>query len=143
MDDSNVAPPHVIVRNLFEMLDPALVEPTQSLPPLTATGDDDGNGPYLDKHVDDPNAYSMGPHAGHGQGQRGFRTRFPSIKLALVVGICGAVPFYTHGGETNEILLGDVVVSDGLVQYDLAPWLLEERDIRNSWARPMRSSSTC
>jgi nucleoside phosphorylase len=40
---------------------------------------------------------------------------FPSLRLVLVVGICGGVPF-TRGGA--EIVLGDVVVSDGLIQYD-------------------------
>ncbi|KAL4800818.1 hypothetical protein BDV19DRAFT_383838 [Aspergillus venezuelensis] len=41
---------------------------------------------------------------------------YPSIKLALVVGICGGLPF----GENNaEVILGDVVISNGIVQYDL------------------------
>lgn len=43
------------------------------------------------------------------------RASFPSLSLVLVVGICGGVPF-TKGG--NEIILGDVIVSDGLIQYD-------------------------
>ncbi|KAN0070010.1 hypothetical protein V8E54_011591 [Elaphomyces granulatus] len=41
---------------------------------------------------------------------------FPGIQLALVVGICGAAPFGKHSGD---ILLGDVVISEGLIQYDL------------------------
>jgi nucleoside phosphorylase len=41
---------------------------------------------------------------------------FQGIKLALMVGICGGVPFGRHLGE--GILLGDVVISEGLVQYD-------------------------
>lgn len=43
------------------------------------------------------------------------RRSFPKIELALVVGICGVVPF---GPKGNEIVLGDVVVSDEVVQYD-------------------------
>ncbi|KAI0097230.1 hypothetical protein GGR51DRAFT_541433 [Nemania sp. FL0031] len=42
------------------------------------------------------------------------RVSFPGITLALVVGICGAVPLY----GSKEILLGDVIISDRLVIYD-------------------------
>ena len=45
-----------------------------------------------------------------------LRASFPGIQLALVVGICGATPFGKHNGD---ILLGDVVISEGLIQYDL------------------------
>ncbi|KAN0086322.1 hypothetical protein V8E54_000010 [Elaphomyces granulatus] len=45
-----------------------------------------------------------------------LRASFPGIQLALVVGICGAAPFGKHNGD---ILLGDVVISEGLIQYDL------------------------
>ncbi|QYT06229.1 hypothetical protein H0G86_013091 [Trichoderma simmonsii] len=44
-----------------------------------------------------------------------LRTSFRGIRLALVVGICGGAPF----GPSGEIFLGDVVISEGLVQYDL------------------------
>ncbi|KAI0425658.1 nucleoside phosphorylase domain-containing protein [Xylaria sp. FL1042] len=44
------------------------------------------------------------------------RASFPNIKLAILVGICGAVPFDTNG---NEIVLGDVIISDSVVEYDL------------------------
>ncbi|CZR37581.1 uncharacterized protein FPRO_02158 [Fusarium proliferatum ET1] len=40
---------------------------------------------------------------------------FPGIKLALVVGVCGAVPFKPN---KDEIVLGDVIISDGIVQCD-------------------------
>jgi nucleoside phosphorylase len=43
------------------------------------------------------------------------RRSFPEIELALVVGICGGVPF---GENREEIFLGDVVISSGIVQYD-------------------------
>ena len=40
---------------------------------------------------------------------------FSSIKLSLVVGICGGAP---TGIDKNEILLGDIVISTGIVQFD-------------------------
>jgi len=47
----------------------------------------------------------------------GFRTSFSGIKLVIVVGICGGVPFGTD--DEREILLGDVIISKGLIQFDL------------------------
>ncbi|EQB45814.1 hypothetical protein CGLO_15253 [Colletotrichum gloeosporioides Cg-14] len=44
------------------------------------------------------------------------RNSFPNLKLALVVGICGGVPFSDRG--KTEIVLGDVIISEGLVPYD-------------------------
>lgn len=78
----------------------------------------------------DPNHYTMGvighhhvvlvhmPGMGKSNGARvaeNCRASFPSLGLVLVVGICGGVPF-TKGG--TEIILGDVIISDGLIQYD-------------------------
>ncbi|KAJ4027385.1 hypothetical protein NW756_014528 [Fusarium oxysporum] len=40
---------------------------------------------------------------------------FPCIKLALVVGICSIIPFVP---TNNEIVLGDVIISNGIIQYD-------------------------
>lgn len=40
---------------------------------------------------------------------------FPGIKLALVVGICGVVPF---SSTKDEIILGDVIISNGIIEYD-------------------------
>ena len=91
----------------------------------------DDDGPPYDKAPGDPNAYSTGAVGRHnvvlahmpGMGKANAaavaancRASFPNIKLTLVVGICGAVPF-GPGGE--EVVLGDVVVSDGLVRYNL------------------------
>lgn len=39
---------------------------------------------------------------------------FPGIQLAFVVGICGGVP----SASNDEMILGDVVVSSGVVEYD-------------------------
>ncbi|KAF6822949.1 PFS domain-containing protein (phosphorylase superfamily protein) [Colletotrichum plurivorum] len=79
----------------------------------------------------DINAYSFGIIGGHpavlvhmpgmGKGHGAMvatncRNSFPNLKLALVVGICGGVPFY-DGGK-REIVLGDVIVSEGLKQVD-------------------------
>lgn len=91
--------------------------------------DDDGS-PY-DKAEGDPNAYSTGAIGRHhivlahmsGMGNANAaaaaancRASFPNIKLALVVGVCGVVPFSPTG---EEIVLGDVIISDGVIQYDL------------------------
>ncbi|KAH8692088.1 hypothetical protein BGW36DRAFT_304447 [Talaromyces proteolyticus] len=43
-------------------------------------------------------------------------TSFKNVKLALVVGVCGSIPLKSN---REEILLGDVVISKGVVQYDL------------------------
>ncbi|KAF0324981.1 hypothetical protein GQ607_007874 [Colletotrichum asianum] len=63
---------------------------------------------------------------------------FPNIKLALVVGICGGLPFY--GTEKKEIILGDVVISEGLYGYDFGSRFPDEFVVKNSaddvFARP-------
>ncbi|KAF4993955.1 hypothetical protein FDECE_13260, partial [Fusarium decemcellulare] len=90
----------------------------------------DDEGPPFDKEPGDPNAYSTGVIGRHnvvlahmpGMGKANAATvasncgkSFPGIKLALVVGICGVVPF---GPTHDEIVLGDVIISDGVIQYD-------------------------
>ena len=82
------------------------------------------------KAVGDPNAYTVGKIGSHnvvlaylpgmGKGHSAsvaasFRSSFGNIKLGLAVGICGGVP---RREEHEEILLGDVIISTGLVQYD-------------------------
>lgn len=77
----------------------------------------------------DTNAYSVGAVGDHnvlllhmaGMGKveaaraaATCRASFPNIRLALLVGICGGVP----SGGGREIILGDVIISDGIVQYD-------------------------
>lgn len=79
----------------------------------------------------DPNAYTNGRIGKHhvvlahmpGMGKgiassvaTSFNASYNNIRLALLVGICGGVPRKEDGGE---IFLGDVLVSNGLVQYDL------------------------
>ncbi|KAJ2988073.1 hypothetical protein NUW58_g4165 [Xylaria curta] len=45
----------------------------------------------------------------------GLRMSFPNIKIALLTGICGGAP-QTQDGD--EILLGDVIIANDVVQYD-------------------------
>ncbi|GKU08156.1 unnamed protein product, partial [Fusarium langsethiae] len=90
----------------------------------------DDDGPPFDKESGDPNAYSTGVIGRFnvvlaympGMGKVNAATvasncgkSFPGIKLALVVGICGVVPF---GPSNDEIVLGDVIISNGVIQYD-------------------------
>lgn len=44
-----------------------------------------------------------------------LQVSFPGVNLGLLVGICGAVPFPS---EHTEVILGDVIVSDKVVEYD-------------------------
>jgi nucleoside phosphorylase len=82
------------------------------------------------KQAKDPNSYSTGLIGNHNvvlahQPRMGKATAanlaaacsmsFPNINLALIVGVCGGVPF---PGTKREVLLGDVVISKGIVQYD-------------------------
>ncbi|KAH7230886.1 phosphorylase superfamily protein [Fusarium tricinctum] len=90
----------------------------------------DDDGPSFDKEPGDPNAYSTGVIGRFnvvlaympGMGKVNAATvasncgkSFPGIKLALVVGICGVIPF---GPSNDEIVLGDVIISNGVIQYD-------------------------
>lgn len=45
-----------------------------------------------------------------------LRSSYSQLELVLLVGICGGIPYY-NGGEM-EILLGDVVISKCVIQYD-------------------------
>lgn len=82
------------------------------------------------KTVGDPNQYTTGvigrhnvvvvhmPGMGKSNGASAAancRASFTSLGLVLVVGICGGVPFPSNG---FEIVLGDIIISDGLTQYD-------------------------
>ncbi|KAJ3549137.1 hypothetical protein NM208_g666 [Fusarium decemcellulare] len=105
----------------------------------------------LDKAAGDPNAYSLGAIGRHnvvlvhmpGMGKveaatvsASCRVSFPGIKLALLVGICGVVPF----SSDREIILGDVIVGDGIVQYDfgrrLSNRFLRKDTLSDSLGRP-------
>ncbi|KAF5701635.1 ankyrin protein 3 [Fusarium globosum] len=88
------------------------------------------DGLYYDKEPGDPNAYSTGvigrfnvvlvymPGTGkvNAASVAAHCARsFPNIKLALLVGICGVVPF---SPSKDEIILGDIIISTGIIHYD-------------------------
>ncbi|KEY64848.1 hypothetical protein S7711_10081, partial [Stachybotrys chartarum IBT 7711] len=50
------------------------------------------------------------------------QTSYPNIKLALVVGVYGVVPFVS---TDTEIILGDVVISKSVIQHDFGQRLPE------------------
>ncbi|KAM5528681.1 phosphorylase superfamily protein [Fusarium oxysporum f. sp. phaseoli] len=90
----------------------------------------DDDGPPFGKAARDPNSYSTGVIGCHnvvlvrmpGMGKvhaaaaaSSCRASFPNVKIALVVGVCGVAPFKRNG---EEIVLGDVVISEGIIQYD-------------------------
>ncbi|KAK3374696.1 hypothetical protein B0H63DRAFT_452540 [Podospora didyma] len=101
----------------------------------------DDDGPPYDKAAGDSNAYSTGAIGRHnvvlahmpGMGKASAaavaancRASFPNIRLALIVGVCRVVPFRPGSSETAETVLGDVIVSDGVIQYDLGRQLPEQ-----------------
>ncbi|KAK6535602.1 hypothetical protein TWF694_002057 [Orbilia ellipsospora] len=47
-----------------------------------------------------------------------LRNHIASVKVALLVGICGGIPSYNRRGVKQDIILGDIVISDAVVQYD-------------------------
>lgn len=61
-------------------------------------------------------AYMPGIGKGHAASvAASIRSSFQNIRLALIVGICGGVP----GGTDKGIFLGDIIISDEIVTYDL------------------------
>ncbi|GKT49200.1 5'-methylthioadenosine/S-adenosylhomocysteine nucleosidase [Colletotrichum spaethianum] len=68
-----------------------------------------------------------------------LQSRYTGIKLAILAGICGGVP---SPGTDNELLLGDVVISKSVLQYDLGrkyPDRFEPKDtVEESLGRPSR-----
>ena len=90
--------------------------------------DDDGD--KYGKAHGDPNAYTTGRIGRHnvvlawmpamGKSSAAsvassLRSSFSNIRLALVTGICGGVP---NGPNNEHVVLGDVVISDGIIEYD-------------------------
>ncbi|KAK5049353.1 hypothetical protein LTR84_004282 [Exophiala bonariae] len=71
----------------------------------------------------------------------GLRSSFPEVKLVVIVGICGVVPF--HATTQQEIILGDVIISTAVVQYDFVRQYPEnfqrKRHIEKIWEElPLR-----
>ncbi|KAI2966230.1 hypothetical protein CBS147323_5451 [Aspergillus niger] len=51
-----------------------------------------------------------------------IKQSYPGIELALLIGICGGVPYRTDVGPTQrrrDVFLGDVIVSSAIIQHDL------------------------
>ncbi|KAF5517472.1 5'-methylthioadenosine/S-adenosylhomocysteine nucleosidase [Colletotrichum aenigma] len=73
-------------------------------------------------------------------GAASLRSSYTEIKLAIVTGICGGVPGV---GTDKELLLGDVVISKCIVQYDLgrryADRFATKDAIEDSLGRPHES----
>ncbi|KAF9887507.1 hypothetical protein FE257_010085 [Aspergillus nanangensis] len=109
-------------------------------------------GKIYGKTQGDANSYITGKIGGHnvvlcsmpGAGKRSAArvtsslvTSYPKIQLALVVGVCGGAP-YPSGGR--EIFLGDVVVSDAIVEYDFGrqyPGGFQRKEnVKNTLKRP-------
>lgn len=85
---------------------------------------------------DDPNVYTLAKMGGHnvvivrpldvGPGQvqsitEALRRKFTKVALFLVVGICGAVPFFPVQPDPEQavrrIIFGDVIISSSIAQY--------------------------
>ncbi|KAL3439770.1 hypothetical protein BJX65DRAFT_71796 [Aspergillus insuetus] len=93
--------------------------------------------PELAQKADDPIAYTLGkigpyyavlahmPTAGKAAASSvaaNVRSSYPKIELAFLIGVCGGVPVIERSHVTTgrtDIYLGDVIVSTGVVQYDL------------------------
>ncbi|CEL07698.1 Putative Pfs, NB-ARC and TPR domain protein (JCVI) [Aspergillus calidoustus] len=69
-----------------------------------------------------------------------LKISYKRIEVALVVGICGGAPYPLSGGE---IFLGDVIVSDSVVQYDFGrqyPGGFEKKtDLKDILGRPSQA----
>lgn len=134
-DRSQTASPRPVDRRAFRIgIICALVAESDTVEALFDFSWDDRRQPPYGKAPGDPNIYSTGRIGHHntvlvhmpGMGKKhasvsaaGLRASFPNVGLVLLVGICGAVP--ASPSSRNEVIMGDVMVSKGVVQYDLGP----------------------
>ncbi|PLB49710.1 purine and uridine phosphorylase [Aspergillus steynii IBT 23096] len=107
---------------------------------------------YYSKRPGDINVYTNGrieqhnvvlchlPNMGKGSAAvvaSNLRMSYPGVQLALVVGICGAVPVSKDG---VKIALGDVIISDSLVEYDIGrqypDGFQRKNDAKSMFGRP-------
>ncbi|KAL4974652.1 purine and uridine phosphorylase [Aspergillus desertorum] len=110
-------------------------------------------GKYYDKHQGDVNSYMNGRIGNHnvvlcympGMGTRSaasvasnLRVSYTGIELALVVGICGGAPLPP---DYREIFLGDVIISDSVIEYDFGRQypgkFMRKTGVRDTLGRPM------
>ncbi|OLN96505.1 hypothetical protein CCHL11_00580 [Colletotrichum chlorophyti] len=90
----------------------------------------DENDDFFGRARGDPNQYTTGRIGKHNvvmallpnmgtttaaSALASFRSSYTELKLAILVGICGGVPGL---GTETEVLLGDVIISKTVVQYD-------------------------
>ncbi|ORY63100.1 uncharacterized protein BCR38DRAFT_410062 [Pseudomassariella vexata] len=72
-----------------------------------------------------------------------LRLIYTGLKLAILTGICGGVP---SPGTDDEILLGDIVISNSIVQYDLGrqyPGKFSRKDtVHDNLGRPSKDIRT-
>lgn len=70
------------------------------------------------------------------------RMSFVGIKLALVVGICGGVAISVKNNQQTEIILCDVVISNGVIEYDFSAQYPDrfnrKSDVKDALCRPNR-----
>ncbi|KAL2785821.1 hypothetical protein BJX66DRAFT_329025 [Aspergillus keveii] len=112
----------------------------------------DTDSPFTDREAADPNSYSMGTMEGRNvviahQPVMGKATAasvasfcaasFKNVKLALLVGVCGAIPLRKN---KTEILLGDIIISKAVMQYDFGRQFSDKFrrkiDVEHSLGRP-------
>lgn len=62
-----------------------------------------------------------------------LRVSFSNIRLGLLVGVCGGLPSFKEHGELIEMILGDIVVGTGIVQYDFGRQYDHGRVIRKQF----------
>ncbi|KAJ5899926.1 hypothetical protein N7495_004670 [Penicillium taxi] len=89
----------------------------------------DENGDQYGRAEGDPNSYTTGrvgkydvvlallPHMGKtnaASAAASMRSSYGGLRLALIVGVCGGMPHGRH----SDILLGDVIISKTVFQYD-------------------------
>ncbi|KID73289.1 Kinesin light chain 1 [Metarhizium brunneum] len=89
----------------------------------------DGDGDQFGRAASDDNAYKTGRIGKHsvvlallpGMGKvsaaaaaASMRSSYVALRLVLLAGICGGAPYYNR----DEILLGDVIISKTVIQYD-------------------------
>ncbi|KAL5340300.1 hypothetical protein BJX70DRAFT_123426 [Aspergillus crustosus] len=68
-----------------------------------------------------------------------LRVSYRQVRLALVVGTCGGVPFLP-GPTVSEVVLGDVIISNSVVQYDFGRQnpdrFVAKKDVLDRLGRP-------
>ena len=61
-------------------------------------------------------------------------SHFKSIDSIIMTGIAGGIPSFQNDGK--QVRLGDIVVSDGITQYDFVKETLESINVRSNSAKP-------